>query len=78
MGPVPIIDPHPRRGEKAPLDPAQAQRFKQPSASERVNRLLKEQYDGRWVRVRGLAKEMAHWMFGLTALTATARFARLR
>ena len=77
LGHVPIIDPNPRRGEKAPMDLAQAQRFKQRGAAERVNRLLKERYGGRWVRVRGPAKVMAHLMFGLIALTATALFARL-
>jgi hypothetical protein len=77
LGHVPIIDPNPRGGEKIPLAPAQAQRFKQRSASERVNRLLKERDGGRWVRVRGAAKVMCHLMFGLVAWTATALFARL-
>jgi len=77
LGHVPIIDPNPRRGEKIPLAPAQAERFKQRSSSERVNSLLKDRYGGRWVRVRGAAKVMAHLMFGVIALTATALFARL-
>ena len=77
LGHVPIIDPNPRRGEKIPLAPAEAQRFKQRSASERVNSLLKERYGGRWVRVRGAAKVSCHLMFGLVALTASALFARL-
>ena len=77
LGHVPIIDPNPRRGEKIPLAPAPAQRFKERSAAERVNSLLKERYGGRWVRVRGAAKVMCHLMFGLVALTATALFARL-
>lgn len=77
LGPVPIIDPNPRRGEKIPWAPAAAQRFKERSAAERVNRLLKERYGGRWVRVRGAAKVMCPLMFGLVALTATALFARL-
>jgi len=77
LGHVPIIDHNPRGGEKLPFAPAQAQRFKQRSASERVNSLLKERYGGRWVRVRGAAKVMCHLMFGLVALTATALFARL-
>jgi hypothetical protein len=77
LGHVPIIDPNPRGGEKLPLAPAQAQRFKERSASERVNSLLKERYGGRWVRVRGASKVMCHWMFGLVALTASALFARL-
>ena len=77
MGHVPIIDPHPQRGEKIPLAPAPAQRFKERSAAERVNSLLKERQGGRWVRGRGAAKVMCHLMFGLVALTATARWARL-
>ena len=77
LGHVAIIDPNPRRGEKIPLAPAQAQRFKERTAAERVNSLLKERYGGRWVRVRGAAKVMCHLMFGLVALTATALFARL-
>ena len=77
LGHVPIIDPHPRGGDKLPLAPAQAERFKERSAAERVNSLLKERYGGRWVRVRGAAKVMCHLMFGLVALTATALFARL-
>lgn len=70
LGHVPIIDPNPRRGEKIPLAPAQAQRFKQRSSSERVNSLLKERYGGRFVRVRGVKKVMAHLMFGLIVLSA--------
>jgi Transposase domain (DUF772) len=77
LGHVPIIDPNPRGGEKLPCAPAQAQRFKERSASERVNSLLKERYGGRWVRGRGAAKVMCHLMFGLVARTATALFARL-
>jgi len=77
LGHVPIIDPNRRSGEKIALAPAQAERFKQRSASERVNSLLKERYGGRWVRVRGAAKVMCHLMFGLIALTASALFARL-
>lgn len=77
LGHVPIIDQNPRSGEKIPFAPAQAQRFKGRSGSERVNSLLKERYGGRWVRVRGAAKVMCHLMFGLVALTARALFARL-
>ena len=77
LGHVPIIDPNPRGGDKVPLAPAQAERFKERSAAERVNSLLKGRYGGRWVRVRGAAKVMCHLMFGLVALTATALFARL-
>ena len=77
LGHVPIIDPNPRGGEKLPLAPAEEQRFKERTASERVNSLLKERYGGRWVRVWGAAKVMCPLMFGLVALTATALFARL-
>jgi len=70
LGHVPLIDPNPRRGVKIPLAPAPAQRFQQRSASERVNSLLKERYGGRFVRVRGAKKVMAHLMLGVIALTA--------
>jgi hypothetical protein len=77
LGHVPIIDPHPRSGDARELAPARALRFKQRSAAERVNSLLKQRYGGRWVRVRGAAKVMCHLMFGVVALTATNLFARL-
>jgi hypothetical protein len=70
LGHVPIMDPNPRRGEKIPLDPAQAQRFKQRTSSERVNSVLKECYGGRFVRVRGAKKVRAQLMLGLIALRA--------
>jgi hypothetical protein len=77
LGHVPIIDPHPRSGNARDLEPAHAERFKERSAAERVNSLLKQRYGGRWVRVRGAAKVRCHLMFGLVALTATTLFARL-
>ena len=77
LGHVPVIDPHPRGGDKLPLAPAEALRFKERSAAERVNSLLKECNGGPWVRVRGAVKMMCHRLFGLLALTATALFARL-
>jgi len=77
LGHVPIIDPNRRRGEPRELAPAQALRFKERTAAERVNGLLKQRYGGHSVRVRGAAKVMCHLMFGLVALTATALFARL-
>lgn len=77
LGHLPIIDPNRRRGEPRELAPAQARRFKERTAAERVNALLKQRYGGRWVRVRGAAKVMCHLMFGLLALTAHALFARL-
>jgi|GEM_PF-2529288 hypothetical protein len=53
LGHVPIIDPHPRDGDKLPLAPAQALRFKERSAAERVNSLLKERWGALGAGVRG-------------------------
>jgi hypothetical protein len=74
LGHVPIIDANPRRGEKVEMDPAQAVRFRNRSTAERVNSNLKDNYGGRFVRVRGAAKVMTHLMFGLIAITATQLF----
>jgi len=74
LGHVPIIDTNPRRGEKKEMDPAQAVRFRNRSTAERVNSNLKDNYGGRFVRVRGAAKVMTHLMFGLIAITATQLF----
>ena len=81
---VPIIAPHPRRGTKKPsqvppaypdkptpqLTPAQEQRYKTRTMSERVNARLKDEFGASQIRVRGAAKVMAHLMFGVLALTA--------
>ena len=74
---VPIIDPNPHGGVAIPLDPAQAQRFKERTSAERVNSNLKDNFGGRFVRVRGAVKVMAHLMFGLIALTACQFYQRL-
>jgi hypothetical protein len=74
LGHVPIIDTNPRRGEKKEMDPAQAVRFRNRTTAERVNSNLKDNYGGRFVRVRGAAKVMTHLMFGLIAITATQLF----
>jgi len=74
IGHVAIIDQNPRRGEKKEMDPHQAQRYKQRSSAERVNSNLKDNFGGRFVRVRGSEKVMTHLMFGLIALTATQLF----
>jgi hypothetical protein len=74
LGHVPIIDANPRRGEKKEMDPAQAVRFRNRSTAEHVNSALKDNYGGRFVRVRGAAKVMTHLMLGLIALTATQLF----
>jgi hypothetical protein len=77
LGHIPIINLMPQRKNMLPMDPAAVQRFKQRTSAERVNSLLKERYGARWVRVRGAQKIMAHLMFGVIALTASALFARL-
>jgi hypothetical protein len=80
---VPIIAVHPRRGTKKAsalpnifparptpeLSPAQQERYKVRTMSERVNSRLKDEFGGRQIRVRGAAKVMAHLMFGVLALT---------
>jgi len=74
IGHVPIIDQNRRRGEVLLMDPAQAVRYNERSSAERVNSNLKDNYGGRFVRVRGAAKVMAHLMFGIVALTAAQLF----
>lgn len=79
MGHVPIVDP-PERGRKEKdttlpntqrqLSWAEADRYKERTMIERVNGRLKDEFGGRYVRVRGAAKVMAHLMFGVLALTA--------
>ena len=67
---VPITDPNKRGGEAVPLEPTEQIRYRQRSSVERVNSNLHDNYGGRFVRVRGHKKVMAHLMFGLVALTA--------
>jgi hypothetical protein len=74
LGHVPIIDTNKRRGEAIPMEPAKALRFRERSSAERVNSNLKDNYGGRFNRVRGAAKVMAHLMFGIIALTANQLF----
>jgi transposase len=52
------------------MDPHQRVRFCERTAVERVFSRLKDEFGGRFVRVRGWAKVMAHLMFGILALTA--------
>ncbi len=70
LGHVPIID-RLRRGkqEKPALDPHQQVRFRERTTAERVYSRVKDEFGGRFVRVRGCAKIMAHLMFGVLALT---------
>lgn len=80
MGHVPIVDPA-NRGRKtkstflpgkAPreLTWAESDRFRERTMVERINGRLKDEFGGRYVRVRGATKVMAHLMFGVLALTA--------
>ena len=70
LGHVPIIDPNPRSGEGRELEPAEKVRYRERSASERVNSRLEDEFGGRMIRVRGAVNVMAHLMFGILALTA--------
>jgi hypothetical protein len=70
LGHKPIIDIHGRRKNATPFDPATAQRYKERSNAERVNSRLKDEFGGRFLRVRGHAKAHMHIMFGIIALFA--------
>jgi len=70
LGHKPIIDRNRRRGEAIPFDPATAERYKERSNAERVNARLKDEFGGRFLRVRGHAKAHLHIMFGIIALFA--------
>lgn len=68
-GHVPIIE-HLERGKGlVPMAPHEASRYKERTSVERVNSRLKDEFGGRFVRVRGHAKVMAHLMFGILVLT---------
>jgi len=79
QGRVPIITPV-ARGRKSKnvivrnyprqLSPAEEVRFRERTIVERTYGRLKDEFGGRFVRVRGGAKVMAHLMFGVLALTA--------
>lgn len=80
---IPIIDINPRRNkalkeeiltENKRLDLINFQlpekvRYRQRSASERVNARLKDEFGGRNIRVRGHAKIFCHLIFGILVLT---------
>jgi hypothetical protein len=83
LGHVPIIDRHPRSVTGGKIEIALAAlarrhanyrlaedvRYNERSAAERVNSAVKDNYGGRYVRVRGHAKVLCHLMFGIVALT---------
>jgi IS5 family transposase len=70
LGHVPIIDKNRRRGESIPMAPAEALRYNERTASERLNARLKEEFGARHVKVRGHKKVTLHLMFGIIALFA--------
>jgi hypothetical protein len=74
LGHVPLIDSNPRRGEKAPVDPASETRYGQRTSVERVFSMLKDNHGGKNIRIRGAQKVMAHLMFGMLVITATQLF----
>ena len=67
-GHVPLIDHNARRGEKIAFAPHEAERYQVRSQAERVNSLLKGNYGGRHVRVRGAPKVYTHSMFGILVI----------
>lgn len=69
-GKVAIIDSNPRRGDKIDFTPPQKERYKVRSTAERANARIKDDFGGRYVRVKGSSKVMCHLMFGVIALTA--------
>ena len=79
LGHVPIVDPVQRTDWKKSFVPpknpsrqlswAEKQRYQERTIVERVNGRLKDEFGGRYVRVRGAVKVMAHLMFGVLALT---------
>ncbi len=81
LGHVPIIDTRPKRGQKVEIElelkakrnanykTSQMIRYNQRSSVERVNGRLKDEFNGRMLRVKGPVKVMSHLMFGIVALT---------
>jgi hypothetical protein len=70
LGHVPII-PYQKHGTvQQELAPHEKARYRERTTAERVYSRLKDEFGGRWVRVRGWAKVMTHLMFGILALTA--------
>lgn len=78
LGHVAIIDYNRRRGgDERELSPAEKNRYKERSASERLNSHLHDSHGGRHVRVRGPVKVVAHLSFGLLVIAAEQLFAML-
>lgn len=70
LGHVPIVDRQSRAGSEPPtMAPHEKIRFRERTMVERAYARLKDEFGGRFVRVRGHAKVMAHLMFGVLVLT---------
>ena len=69
LGHVPLIDHNPRGGEKKPFEHHEALRYNERTQAERANGRLKDEFGGRYVRVRGSVKVMSHLMFGVLVLS---------
>ena len=83
LGHVPIIDLNPRRRPQVKAErkrealaqrrigqvSPEARRTRERSTVERVNGRLKDEFGGRYLRVRGPGKVWCHLMFGILALT---------
>jgi hypothetical protein len=50
------------------FETAERVRYRERTTAERANARLKDEFGGRFVRVRGHAKVMCHLMFGVLAL----------
>jgi hypothetical protein len=71
---IPLIDHNKRKGTKRKFSPAEAVRYNERSAVERINSNLKENYGGKHIRVRGHQKVFTHLMFGILVITAKQLF----
>ena len=70
LGLVPVIDQNPRRGERIPMEPDRARRYKGRTQVERFFARLKDEFGGRMIFVRGNRKVMAHLMYGVLVILA--------
>ncbi len=70
LGHIPIIDHNKRGGTKREMAPATKRRYDERSTAERGFSLLKENFCGCDVMVRGHEKVKEHLMFGLLVLAA--------
>ena len=85
---IPLIDDNPRRDREKKVELKEESkrqrklnvqmpkklRYNERSSVERVNGRLKDEFGGRFLRVKGHKKVMAHLMFGILVLTADQLF----